>query len=46
MKAKVTVEDCDAVKKHYHFDVQNVCEMDEISDQWDQTGITYVPVKS
>ena len=49
-KAKVTVEDFDAVKEQYLLDVKNVIEMDEIPDQlvinWDQTGIHYVPVSS
>ena len=43
MKAKVTVEDFNAVKEQYLLDIKNVIEMDEISDDlvlnWDQTGI-------
>ena len=49
-KAKVTVEDFDAVKEQYLLDIKNVIEMDEIPDDlvlnWDQTGIHYVPVSS
>ena len=49
-KAKVTVEDFDAVKEQYLLDIKNVIEMDEIPNElvinWDQTGIHYVPVSS
>ena len=49
-KAKVTVEDFNAVKEQYLLDTKSIIEMDEIPDDlvlnWDQTGIHHVPVSS
>ena len=49
-KAKVTVEDFEAVKAQFLTDVKAVVEINEIPHEliinWDQTGIHYVPVGS
>ena len=49
-KAKVAIEDFEAIKELYLLDIKNVVQMDEIPPDlivnWDQTGIHYVPVSS
>ena len=49
-KAKVNVDDFEAVKAQFLFDVSAVVEMEEIPNDliinWDQTGIHYIPVGS
>ena len=49
-KAKITIDDFEAVKEQFLTDVKAVAEMNEIPHEliinWDQTGIHYVPVGS
>ena len=50
IKAKVTVEDFDDLKRLFLMDIKSIVQMDEIPAQlivnWDQTGINYVPVSN
>ena len=49
-KAKIDIDDFEAVKEKFLFDVKVVVEMEEILHDliinWDQTGIHYIPVGS
>ena len=49
-KAKINIDDFEAVKEQFLFDVKVVVEMEEIPHDliinWDQTGIHYIPVGS
>lgn len=49
-KAKIDIDDFEAVKEKFLFDVKVVVEMEEIPHDliinWDQTGIRYIPVGS
>lgn len=49
-KAKIDIDDFEAVKEKFLFDVKVVVEMEEILHDliinWDQTGIWYIPVGS
>ena len=49
-KAKVTVENLQALKQQYLLDIKGIVEMEEIPQElilnWDQSAIHYVPVSS
>ena len=49
-KSKVSVEQLDELKELFLLDFNNVIEMNDVPEQlvinWDQTGISYVPISS
>ena len=46
-KAKIDIDDFEAVKEQFVFDIKVVVEMEEIPYEliinWDRTGIRYIP---
>ena len=49
-KAKISIENFEAVKEEFLLEIKNVVSFDEIPPpliiNWDQTGINYIPVSS